>query len=165
MQDHAEREGDAMSMRIRMKRITVLPLAVLALAMASCAVPRDSENRAVTLKMKSQCAEAGAEARAEWVAKYHGENFSDTPEYAYNAALNTCLYADSYWDTTNLVVKLGGGNMVEVRFVLDVYTNKTLIEYTAYDGKPIEGSPSLVQFEAEKQRLMGGGALTNGAKR
>jgi hypothetical protein len=131
-------------------------LAVLALTVASCAVPRQSENSAVALKMKSQCAEAGAKARAEWINKYKGEHFSDTPEYAYNASLNTCLYADSYWDTENLVVKLGGGNMVEVSFVLDVYTNKTLIEYTAYDGKPIKGSPSEAQFEAEKRRLMGG---------
>jgi hypothetical protein len=106
--------------------------------------------------MKSQCAEAGAKARAEWIEKYYGEHFSEAPEYAYNASLNTCLYADSYWDTTNLVVKIGGGNKIEVRFVLDVYTNKTLIEYTAYDGKAIKGSPTEAHYEAEKRRLMGG---------
>jgi len=139
-----------------MKQITVLLLAVLLLTVPSCAVPRQSKNSAVALKMKSQCADAGAKARAEWIKEYKGEHFSETPEYAYNASLNTCLYADSYWDTENPLLKLEGGKMVEVRFVLDVYTNKTLIEYTAYDAKPIKGSPSEAQFEAEKRRLMGG---------
>jgi hypothetical protein len=129
--------------------------ATLGLALLSCAPQRTEDNGAL-LKLKSQCQEAGEKARAEWVAKYDREHFSETPEYAYNESLHTCLYADSYWDTENLIVKMGGGNMVEVRFILDVYTNKTLIEYTAYDGKPIEGSPSEAKFEAEKRRLMGG---------
>ena len=126
----------------------------LALVAVSCA-PQRSDDSAAFLKLKSECQEAGEKARGQWVAKYDQEHFSQTPEYAYNAALNTCLYADSYWDNENPLVKMGGGNMVEVRFVLDVYTNKTLIEYTAYDGKPIQGSPSEAKFEAEKRRLMG----------
>jgi hypothetical protein len=128
----------------------------LALLVSGCA-PRGSENNAALLKLKGQCQEAGAKARSEWVAKYHGETFSDEPEYAYNATLNTCLYADSYTDNeTNLFAKLAGATHVEVRFVLDVYSNKTLIEYTAYDGKAISGSPSEATFEAEKRRLMSG---------
>ena len=126
-----------------------------AMLVLSC-TPHRTEDSGSLLKMKSECAEAGAKARAEWAAQYNREHFSETPEYAYNASLNTCLYADSYWDDVNPIVKLGGGNRSEVRFVLDVYTNKTLIEYTAYDGKPIEGSPSEAKFEGEKRRLMGG---------
>ena len=132
-----------------------LAVALLVIAGLGCARSRLQDPEAL-LKLKQRCGEAGAKARAEWIAKYDKEHFSETPEYAYNASLNTCLYADSYWDNENLIVKMGGGNMVEVRFVLDVYTNKTLIEYTAYDGKAIEGSPSEAQFEAEKRRLMGG---------
>jgi hypothetical protein len=128
---------------------------IFALASLSC-TPQRSDDRAALLKLKGECLEAGKKARTEWVAKYDHEHFSEMPEYAYNPSLNTCLYADSYWDNENPLVKSGGGNMVEVRFVLDVYTNKTLIEYTAYDGKPIKGSPSEAKFEAEKRRLMGG---------
>ena len=135
-----------------MKRLALVLFGTL---VGACA-QQHADDPSVALKMKSQCQEAGEQARAKWVAEYNREHFSATPEYAYNASLNTCLYADSYWDNENPVVKMGGGNMVQVRFVLDVYTNKTLIEYTAYDGKPIKDSPSEAQFEAAKRRLMGG---------
>ena len=45
--------------------------------------------------------------------------------------------------------------MVEVRFVLDIYTNKTLIEYTAFDGGPSftfsEGFSMVVTCDTQKE--------------
>jgi hypothetical protein len=114
------------------------------------------------LKLKNQCLEVGKKARDEWVAKYREAFlFSDYPEYAYSESLNTCLYADSY-STPNDSRLNGPGYNREVRFILDVFTNKTLIEYTAIDGKAVKGSPSQATFEATKRCLMGGPPSSQG---
>ncbi len=142
-----------------MRRVEALPglIAIAAACVLSVSCDKTSGSapgrEREELALKAACAEAGKKARKEWLEQYHGEHFSDSPEYAYSASLKTCLYADSYDDT--------GGNPLypttvrEVAFVLDVYSNKILVEYTAYDGKPLPGSPSRDEFDKKKAALMG----------
>jgi len=119
--------------------------------------------RETELRMKQRCAEAGLLARREWVTRYHGETFSDSPEYVYNEQLNTCLYADEYSDSG-----VGGAGAAFVaaksrrdRFVLDVFANRILAEYTEHDGRSITTKPDAVmcqtedEFIARKAKLFG----------
>ncbi len=130
-----------------------LAIALLVLGGPGCS-PSRTQDTAATLRLKQQCHEAGAKARAEWVARYPEEHFSDEPEYAYNVRLNTCLYCDSYTDN-GPVPLFPNVKSREDRFILDVYSNKVLIEYTAHDGMHVPGTSSKAEFEAARRRLMG----------
>jgi len=119
--------------------------------------------RETKLRMKQRCAQAGLQARREWVTRYHGETFSDNPEYAYSEQLNTCLYADEYSDNG---VSGSGAAFIAAksrrdRFVLDVFANTILAEYTEHDGRSITTKPDAVmcqtedEFAARKAKLFG----------
>jgi hypothetical protein len=101
------------------------------------------------LTMKSKCREDGDKVRAEWARTYFSEQFSKEPEYAYSPSLKTCIWVGEYWGKSALLP----GEM-HVRFLLDVYSNKTLIEYTANDGKPI-GEISAMDFERKRMEILG----------
>jgi hypothetical protein len=45
-------------------------------------------------------------------------------------------------------------SQAHVQFILDVYTNKTLIEYTEHEGKQI-GNVSETEFKHRKAELLG----------
>ena len=117
----------------------------------------------VALRMKAQCAEAGKKMREEWVTRYDQETFSESPEYGYSAALNTCLYADEYSDINpgERAPLLHDVKSRRDRFVLDVYSGKVLVEYTEHDGKSITtGSDPVMcrteqEFAARKTKLFG----------
>jgi hypothetical protein len=148
-------------------RIFVGPIALAMVLLCGCSRHAAQSEGAVSsesvLRMKAQCAEVGKRARDEWVMKYDHETFSDSPEYGYSAALNTCLYADEYTDVNPgaRVPLLSGTKSRRDRFVLDVYSDKVLAEYTEHDGKPITTNPDPVmcrtepEFEARKAMLFG----------
>src|ERR1051326_2728756 len=91
--------------------------------------------RETKLRMKQRCAQAGLQARREWVTRYDSETFSDSPEYGYSEQLNTCLYADEYSDNgirSSSAAFIAAKNRRD-RFVLDVFANRILAEYTEHD--------------------------------
>lgn len=125
-----------------------------------------SEDREAQLRMKATCAEAGQKARRDWVAQYPSETFSNSPEFAYNGRLNTCLYYDEYTDTgtgASIPHALMNTKTRRDRFVLDVYANKVLLEYTEHDGRPITANPDPImcrteaEFNTKKAGLFSGG--------
>jgi hypothetical protein len=105
------------------------------------------------LEMKAKCSERGKEASREFRKQWYAEVFPYDPEFAYNEARATCLYADHYLDI--------GGNPLqpktarEVSFVMDIFSNETLAEYVAYNGRAIETSLSKEQFATKRRELMG----------
>ena len=110
--------------------------------------------------MKARCRDAGESLRREWVARYATETFSDAPEYSYCDSLKTCLYADDYIDAGNTTVNaLLKANSRRDWFIVDVYTNKVLVEYTEHDGQSItdEVDPVMcrtkIEFDERKTRL------------
>jgi hypothetical protein len=120
--------------------------------------PSDEE----VLRLKSQCKEAGEKARNTWTSQYANESFSGSPEYGYSASLKTCLYADEYTDVDDgrsVARALLQTKSRRDRFVLDVYSNKVLCEYTEHDGVSITTEPDSVmcrteaEFEARKAKL------------
>src|SRR5207248_1822769 len=117
----------------------------------ACGGPDSSARlRETQMRMKERCAEAGLRARQDWVARYHGETFSDSPEYGYSGRLNTCLYADEYSDSGGGAALVGASSRRD-RFVLDVFANKILSEYTEHDGRSITNDvdPVMCRTEAE----------------
>jgi hypothetical protein len=124
-------------------------------ALVGCSGDRASlNNDEALLKLKEQCRAAGAKTRAEWTAKYPTETFSDSPEYAYSPRLKTCLYADEYTDVDDgspAYAFLQGVKSRRDRFVVDVYTNKVLLEYTEHDGRSITTESDPVMCRSEKE--------------
>jgi hypothetical protein len=142
--------------------LTMSVAAILVLGGCAQQTPRQATaNSESALRMKAQCAEAGKKARAEWVAQYDHEMFSDSPEYGYSSVLNTCLYADEYVDVNPGTPLLRGIKSRRDRFVLDVYSGKVLVEYTEHDGASIttESDPVMckteAEFDARKAKLFG----------
>jgi hypothetical protein len=77
--------------------------------------------------------------------------------------LNTCLYADEYSDNG---IRSSGAAFIAAknrrdRFVLDVFANRILAEYTEHDGRTITTKPDAVtcqteeEFTARKAKLFG----------
>src|SRR5260221_6761763 len=129
---------------------------------------QDSRSDDAVLRMKNQCKEAGEKAEAEWVARYTRETFSDSPEYAYSPKLNTCLYADEYTDVnTGRSIELGllGAKSRRDRFVLDVYTNKVLLEYTEHNGQSITNDSDAVNCRSEAEFVARKAELFDRARR
>src|SRR6266436_10100688 len=88
------------------------------------------------VSLKSKCREDGVKVRSEWKKTFYQDIFSDEPEYAYNPSLKTCLWLGEYRGpsmdkepTTGKLIPV----QTHVHFILDVYTNKTLIEYTEHN--------------------------------
>lgn len=141
-------------------------LAVVAIAAGCSDGAHRSEDREAQLRMKATCGQAGRKARQQLVAQYPSERFSDSPEFGYNARLNTCLYSDEYTDTGDALVN---AKSRRDRFVLDVYSNKVLLEYTEHDGHSITTARDPVacrtdaEFNAKKAELFdSAGPLTPG---
>lgn len=125
---------------------------VLAILSACEQRERSSQPQEAQLRMKERCAQAGLKARQGWLAKYQGETFSDTPEYGYSERLNTCLYADEYSDSgPGSGASLVGASSRQDRFVLDVFANKILAEYTEHDGRSITTESDAVMCRTEKE--------------
>lgn len=113
------------------------------------------------ISLKSKCREDGEKVRVEWKRTYYQDVFSDEPEYVYNQSLKTCLWIDEYTGPSidsEPVVGSSVPRLVSVRthvkFILDIYTNKTLVEYTEHDGKQI-GDVSAADFNRRKAQLSG----------
>lgn len=113
------------------------------------------------LALKSKCREDGEKVRSEWKQRYYQDVFSEEPEYSYNQSLNTCLWLGEYRGKSADWLPVPGRSVpkivsvqTHVQFILDIYTNKTLIEYTEHDGKQI-GDVSKADFETDKTRLFG----------
>jgi hypothetical protein len=102
-----------------------------------------------TLVLKSKCREDGRKVRAEWISRYRGNTFFDSDEYAYNPNLKTCLWFGEY---TRPIGALGG--QIYAKFIVDVYANKKLIEFTEQTGKQM-GTVSEANFDKKKAELMG----------
>jgi len=142
----------------QMRTPSILLLLLMAMLIASCQKSASEGVDALKLmSLKSKCREDGEKARLEWKKTYYQDTFSDEPEYAYNPALNTCLWLGEYTgpsadrdESTGKIVPV----QTHVRFILDVYTNKTLIEYTEHDGQQI-GDVSAMAFNLRKTQLFG----------
>jgi hypothetical protein len=130
-----------------MKYFCFVSFAVGVLLMA-CEKRSSAEVREARLRMKERCAQAGIKVQQEWHNRYQGETFSDQPEYGYNERLNTCLYADEYWDSGTPMV---GGASRHDRFVLDVFANRILAEYTEHDGRSITAAADPVMCRTEEE--------------
>jgi hypothetical protein len=107
------------------------------------------------ISLKSKCREDGEKVRLEWKNTYYQDVFSDEPEYAYNPSLKTCLWLGEYRGpsidkepTTGRLIPV----QTHVIFILDVYSNKTLIEYTEHNGQQI-GDISETDFRRRKAEL------------
>ena len=136
---------------MRVSDLRLFLLTAMSVAVASCQQNKDVQSESL-LRMKAQCQQAGAQARARWVKQYPGETFSDEPEYGYSSQMHTCLYADAYSDE-GLV-----GRPREVRFVLDVYANRVILELMLQRGVPIPSDDlpfckSEHEFTARKAQL------------
>ncbi len=108
------------------------------------------------LANKALCADAGALAQRRFRQEWSRESFNRDGMYAYNAALNTCLYADVYSDSDPEGQRLLGYTSRTIAFVQDALTGKILLEYIAYDGTAIPGSLSKAEFLRRFGRLMDG---------
>src|SRR6476661_10441447 len=94
-----------------------IALVLMILALVGCSTPKGPDPEA-QLRLKQQCREAGEKARAEWIARYPEEHFSDAPEYVYNSQLKTCLYCDTYVDFGPYPLFPGVKSRAD-RFILD----------------------------------------------
>lgn len=103
------------------------------------------------LALKSKCMKDGAMKHDEWVKNYFRETFLGDPEYAYNSKLNTCLYSQEYIGESALA-PLGGLGEIDDYFVLDVYSNQVILEYTENNGKVISNI-SKVEYDQQKAEL------------
>lgn len=106
------------------------------------------------MSLKSKCREDGDKVRSAWKATYYQDTFSDEPEYAYSPSLKTCLWLGEY-SGPSVDKDPRTGKLIPVRahvkFILDVYTNKSLIEYTEHNGQQI-GDISEADFMRQKAR-------------
>jgi hypothetical protein len=123
-------------------------------------VTPSKQDNAQLLALKSKCREDGEKVRAEWKRTYFQDRFSDEPEYSYSPSLKTCLWIGEYRGPSVDVESTGGGKdklvpvQTHVQFILDVYTNKPLVEFTEHDGKQI-GDVSEADFKRRKAELFG----------
>ncbi len=125
-----------------------------------CERPASKGEDSQLLALKSKCREDGQKVRAEWMRTYFQDTFSDEPEYGYSSALKTCLWIGEYqgpgadWEPA-----ADGGKkrlipvQTHVKFILDIYSNKTLIECTQHNGKQI-GEVSEADFKRRKAELL-----------
>ena len=126
------------------------------LILAGCGTgPSNGLSDQELLSLKSKCRQDGERVRQEWQRTYFQDVFSDEPQYVYNRQLKTCLWLGEYTgpsldsdDATSNLISV----QTHVKFILDVYTNKTLIEYTEHNGKPI-GEVTEAAFVQRKAEL------------
>lgn len=108
-------------------------------------------NDLALLQLKSKCREDGEKTRATWKTRYYQDTFSDEPQYAYSESLQTCLWLDEYRGPS--FDRNASGKIIpvqtRVRFILDIYSNKPLIEYTEHGGEQI-GDVSLAAFNQKR---------------
>jgi hypothetical protein len=135
-------------MKVRVLALTRLTTFV-AFIIGGCVQTARQEDDGHLLALKSKCREDGDKARQEWARTYFGEQFSKEPEYAYSPSLKTCIWLGEYWGPASLEP-----GEIHVRFILDVYSNKILIEYTALNGKQI-GDVSAAEFERMRMDVLG----------
>jgi hypothetical protein len=136
--------------------IAVLSSLVL---LGGCRRVPDRENELELLSLKSKCREDGERVRLEWKKTYFQDTFSDEPEYTYNRERRTCLWLGEYSGPSFDRQETAGSStpklirvQTHVRFILDVYTNRTLIEYTEHDGQQI-GDVTKAEFERVRKQL------------
>ena len=133
------------------------PVGALAAACLCCSQRPETSARMETqrqealLRMKAQCKEAGEKAHEKFISLNPSGPLTE-PEYGYSETLNTCLYEDSYVDRPNAAALKGSkGSTRTDRFVFDVYANRVILEYIAYDGRSITESPDPVMCRTEKE--------------
>jgi hypothetical protein len=137
-----------------MNRLGAAILMYLVFLIGGCdSVTRRREEDLRVLTLKSKCREDGEKVRSEWKRTYYLDTFSDEPGYSYSEPLKTCLWIDEYTGPAIDFESVAGRSVpklvsvrTHVKFILDVYTNKPLIEYTEHDGKQI-GDVSEADFK------------------
>ena len=100
-----------------------------------------AQNDTPLIMLKSKCREDGKKVSGEWIKRYYQDTFLLDPQYAYNVKLRTCLYAQSYDE-----------GITYGAFVIDAYTNQTIIEYTQTNGKQV-GPISKADFNEKYKEL------------
>ena len=124
-------------------------------AIGGCQKATNQTDDLQLLSLKSKCREDGEKVRSEWKKTYWQDVFSDDAEYAYNPSLKTCLWFGEYHGPS-MDKEPATGKLIavqaNVKFILDVYTNKTLIEYTEHNGQQI-GDVSEAHFNQRKAEL------------
>lgn len=106
------------------------------------------------LSLKSKCRDEGVKVFQEWKKTFFQDTFSDASEYTYNPALKTCLWLGEYYGPSFDRDKAGKLVPVQthVKLIVDVYTNKPLIEFTAHGAEQI-GDVSEKEFNAKRADL------------
>jgi hypothetical protein len=125
------------------------------LIIIGCGTTVNRESELQLISLKSKCREDGEKTRAEWKKTYFQDTFADEPEYSYNPTLKTCLWLGEYRGPAGIIeptTKKAAYVQTHVKFILDVYTNKTIIEYTEHDGKQI-GDVTEATFNQRKAEL------------
>ena len=132
--------------------IIVVTLIALAAAIGGYMFLKYQKEKGISpslLMLKSKCREDGKRFSEDMIKTYYGDHYIGTPQYVYNAKLDTCLYAHSY----------GGEPIIGVgkiyrhnAFIIDIYTNHPIIEYTETDGEQL-GDVSKDDFNKKYKEL------------
>lgn len=101
------------------------------------------------LMLKSKCQEDGKKISDERIKMHPLDTFSPNPKYTYNEKMTTCLYAHSHMAPPLLGV---GTSYRYNAFIVDIYTNQPIIEYSAPDGKEL-GPVSRDDFNRKYKEL------------
>ena len=134
---------------------------VLASFLATIGCSRREAENSRLLELRTKCRDDGAKVQVEWKAAHpsataaggHGElttlgGWLATDEYTYEPRSNTCLWSGEYRGAH------GPLGVWHVKIILDVYTNKPLIQFVESDGKQV-GDVTEVEFERRKTALFG----------
>lgn len=102
------------------------------------------------LMLKSKCREDGKSVADERIKMYSRDLliFTRDPQYTYNESLKTCLYAHSYMGGP----LPGAGGVKYNAFIMDVYTNRPIIDYSEIAGEQL-GSISRDDFNKKYKEL------------
>jgi hypothetical protein len=136
---------------------TVAAVLGLCIALTACSGAREQRGSLAKLReaelrvsLKARCHDAGEKASREWREAQTQTAFPEYPMYAFNADLQTCLYADG-----------NVAGQVELRTVVDVYTNQIILEYSAVGNHAVTSNDqphrvnSAAEFEKRRAALLG----------
>lgn len=94
---------------------------------------------------KTECYRLGKEYH-EKHEKELGDSSALNPRYHYNEAMQTCIYAGGSIS--------GGDKPVFMKFVVDLYTNKTLAETVSVGGQLMPNMMSADQYQQKEKELL-----------
>lgn len=126
-----------------MKKIIIIFIILISIG-SGCKQENDG---LVLAHQKEKCSELGEKRK-----KAEEEKIAtrlDTSEYFYSKKLNTCL-----WYKVLVRVHEDGSSYV-LKEVVDLYSNKTLLELVGVDGKPaFDDGLTSAEFEKKKKELI-----------